>query len=98
MLEDLLLVVSYHPVYNFVLLLLHEIGHSPTPKRQLASISVVSLVVVIHNLFSFVFCDVLNVNDFCFLKLVDFNELAQDLVLHYNVTGGSILLLVENMN
>ena len=82
LIKNLLFIMRNHPVDNFVLLFLHKISNSPPSESQFATISIVSLIIVVHYFFGFVFCNILNVYHLCFLKFVNFDKFAQNLIFY----------------
>lgn len=85
-----------HPVDDFVLLFLHEIGDSPPSKSHFARVCVVPLIIIIHNLFGLMLCNFLNIDNFRLLKLVDFNKFSKHLIFNNDFACGSILFVVED--
>jgi hypothetical protein len=96
LIKHFLFVVLYHAENHLILLFLQEVDHTPPPKCHPASVCVISLVIVVHHFFSFVFSHVVDVDHLCLLKFIDFHKFSEDLVLDNHFFGGSVLLVVEH--
>lgn len=83
-----------HSKNDFVFLLLQKVDNSPSSKSTFATVCVISLVIIVHNFFGFIFGDLVEIYHLSFLEFVDFYELSEDLIFYHNFFGGSVLLFV----